>query len=132
MLKYSVCKLDLGGLDWAYEMPDQCFPPDVYSTLASFPQPRLISQLRILHRHFILHFHFFFFTGSGTSQTAHSSHTLKCRTLLHGVGQHLLGPELSQSEPLGNTTGPREKGRLRRRTEQHSAHRDDTHTELAT
>lgn len=86
--------------------------------------------------YFLFNYHnflyFLSFAGAGTSETTDRSRAFQCGALLSRAGQHILGSQLSQSESLRDPAGPGQKRRLRRGTEQYSAHRNDSHSKFTT
>lgn len=61
------------------------------------------------------------FAGTRTSEAADRSRAFQCGALLPRACQHILGSQLSQSEPLWDPASPGQERRLRRGAEQHSA-----------
>lgn len=76
--------------------------------------------------------YFFCSPGSGASEATNRGRARECGALLPRAREHVLRPELPQSEPLEHPADPRQEGRPRARTARLRAHRDRTYTEQPT
>lgn len=70
----------------------------------------------------------FYFPGPGTPETAYSWRPGERRAVLPSARQHVLRPQLPQSEPLEHTPDLREERRACSRPARLRAHRNSAHT----
>lgn len=72
---------------------------------------------------------FFCFVGPGAPQAAHHRHAGQRRAVLPGAVQYVLGPQLSQPQPLEHPADAGQEGGARVRSGGLLRHRDGAHTD---